>query len=197
MEVGSVEGVAAFEGHEVGTDVVHDVLVLGGLVLQHQQVVLAQYPGGHPAQHGPQLDGTHPGGDRRRPLVGVLGHPCDERAQQALQGGQVGPDPVGPTDDTGPGVTGQRPEARGGGDQVLGARRVAVKLGGQTVEVVGTTERSPVGYPDGDPLGQIPVDERFVHRVHPRPPDGTGGGLSASGSGLTRPSGSSRPRSPR
>ena len=197
VEVRCVEGVATFQGHQVRTHVVDDVLVLCGLVLEHQQVVLAQHPGRHPAQHRSQLECAEAGRDLRWLVIGVVGHPREERAEQPLQGGQVGPDPVGPAHDTRTGVTGERTEAGGGLDQVLGTGRVVVELGRQAFQVVGAAERRPISHPDGDTLGQAPVDEGSGHLRHQRytgSPDRTGDGLSASGSASTRPSGSSRPR---
>jgi len=197
VEVRWVEGVATFQGHQVGTHVVDDVLVLGGLVLQHQQVVLAQHPGRHPAQHRPQLKCAEACRDRRRLVIGVVSHPCEERTEQSLQGRQIGPDPVGSAHDTRTGITGERTEARGGLDQVLGTGRVVVELGRQAVQVVGTAERRPIRHPDGYTLSQVPVDEgsgRLGHQRYAGSPDPAGDGLSASGNASRRHSGSSRPR---
>ena len=104
-KVGRREGVPALKGHQVGTHVVDEILVLSRFVLQHQEVVLAQHPGGHPPQYDSQLNGPDPGGQRRWAAAGTVGHTFKQRTQEALQRGQVGPDPVGPVDDSGPGIT--------------------------------------------------------------------------------------------
>ena len=58
-ELAGWEGVALLQGQDVGAHVVDEVLVLGVLVLQDQQVVLAQHPGGHPPQDRTELGSRH------------------------------------------------------------------------------------------------------------------------------------------
>ncbi len=59
-ELAGLEPVELLEGHHVRADEVHQVLVLDG-VLGEQQVVLAEHPGGQPAEHQAHLGaGGHP-----------------------------------------------------------------------------------------------------------------------------------------
>ena len=65
-ELAGLEPVGLLEGHHVGADEVHDVLVLDRLLGQ-QQVVLAEHPGGQPPEHEPHLGagGCPAGGGQR------------------------------------------------------------------------------------------------------------------------------------
>ena len=78
-----------------GPDVVDDVLVLGVLVLDHQQVVLAEHPGGHPAEQHAHLGAGDAAGDRGERARGhALLEPVGDGPQQALERGDVGADPA-------------------------------------------------------------------------------------------------------
>ena len=62
-ELAGREGEALLEAEDVRAHVVDEVLVLGRVVLHHQQVVLAEHPGRHPAEERPDLGAGHRSGD--------------------------------------------------------------------------------------------------------------------------------------
>ena len=74
------------------------------------------------------------------------------------------PRPVG---DPGPGRAGPRAQPGGVGHQLLGLRGQLVEVGAERVVVVRVGERVAAAGPDGDPLGEVPVD-RIAHAVSPR-----------------------------
>ena len=86
-EVVAGEGIAPLEGHQIGTHVVNDVLVLGCLVLHHQEVVLTEHPGGHPAQDHPEFHAAHPDGQRRGSARLVPIGPVVSNVAEALEEG--------------------------------------------------------------------------------------------------------------
>ena len=89
------EAVAALQDGDVGPHVVHHVLVVGLVVLDDQQVVLAEHTGGHPPQQRAHLGAAHHAGDLThgpRPVT-VVGHAVGEGTQQPLERRHVGADP--------------------------------------------------------------------------------------------------------
>ena len=160
-ELAGGEPVAALKDGDVRADVVHHVLVVGFVVLDDEQVVLAQDPRRHPAEQRPDLGAADHPCDlvHRAGFVDVLVHAVGQRAQQALEGRHVGPDPRPPVDDAGA-CRGGRPQADGLGHELFGL------LGGLGEVAADRTDRrrakirlgAALGHPEGDPLGQIPVD---------------------------------------
>ncbi len=96
-----------------GPDVVDDVLVLGVLLLDDQQVVLAEDPGRHPAEQHAQL------GPGARRVASGASEPVPTRSSSRSSSGRssrwneddVGPDPSGAVGDPGPGRAGERAQA--------------------------------------------------------------------------------------
>ena len=83
----------------------------------------------------------------------------DDRAQEALERGDVGADPAGAVGDPGPGRAGQATQPGGVGDQLLGLRGELGEVGLQRGVVVRVGEGLvPPCQPSGDPLGELPVD---------------------------------------
>ena len=96
-ELAGREGEALLEGEDVGPDVVDEVLLLGVLVLDDEQVVLAEHPARHPAEQDADLGAGDAAGDRReRAGAHALAEPVGERAQEPLERGDVGPHPAAP-----------------------------------------------------------------------------------------------------
>ncbi len=54
-EFPSREGIPPFQRHDIRSHVIDDVLLIGLLVLDHEQVVLAKHSGRHPPEHHPEL----------------------------------------------------------------------------------------------------------------------------------------------
>ena len=122
-ELPGLEAVRLLEGHHVGTHEVDEVLVLDGL-LGEQQVVLAEHPGGQPAEDQPHLGaGGRPAGRGQR--AGQPGRarrfgrgqpgrvePVEVGAEQPLEAGDVGVHPAGPVGHPGPGRARRRSAAR-------------------------------------------------------------------------------------
>ena len=111
---------ALLEGRNVRPDVVHDVLVVDVLVLEDQQVVLAEHTRRHPTEHGAHFGARH----SRRDEVGRAGQqlllePIGERPEHPLKGGDVGADPIVAIHDAGSGQTRLRRPTRVGLDQRL------------------------------------------------------------------------------
>ena len=87
-EVVGLEGVAPFESDDIGSHVVDDVLVLGGLVLQNKEVVLAEHPCRHPPEDRPHLDGRRPGAERRQAAGSLVSpRPLEQRTEEPPQRG--------------------------------------------------------------------------------------------------------------
>ena len=130
-ELAGREGEALLEREDVGPDVVDEVLVVGVLVLDDEQVVLAEHPASTSSRAARRA--------RRRPRCGraararrcadAFAEPVGERAQQALERRDVGPDPAGPVDDPGPGRAGQRAQTGRVGRQLLGLAVSSAKSG--------------------------------------------------------------------
>ncbi len=153
------EGELLLEGEHVGTDVVHEVLVERGLVLDDEQVVLAQHPGGHPAQHHAHLGPGDLLGHRRQGVgVEALAELVDQRAQQALERGHVGPHPPRSVGDPGPGRAGQRHQPGLVGHQALGQRGQLGEVGLERFGVVRLAERLAPGHAHRHPLRRGPID---------------------------------------
>ena len=145
-ELAGREGEALLQGEDVGPDVVHDVLVVGLLVLDDEQVVLAEHPGRHPAE---QHADSAPADARRRPARAAAAPCCSSSLsvsgpQQALERGDVGLDPAGAVGDPGPGRAGQRRAARWLADQLLGLRGQLGEVGRERVVVVRRRRRARV-----------------------------------------------------
>ena len=99
------EAVATLQAEHVGADVVHEVLLRGRVVVDHQEVVLAQDAARHPGQQAAHLQGRHLAGDghrNRAPAAGAGAEPLEGRVQEALEGVDVGPHPGGTVDDPRP-----------------------------------------------------------------------------------------------
>jgi hypothetical protein len=153
------EGVALLEREDVRPHVVDDVLVVGVLVLDDQQVVLAEDPGGHPSEEGAHLGAGHRtthGGDSPRPEP--LPEPLGEGAQEAAERRQVGPDPPGPVGDPDPRRPGEGTKPRLLGHQLLGLGGEGGEVGLERVVVVGLGQGLAPCDPNGDPLRHIPSD---------------------------------------
>ena len=147
---------------DVGPDVVHDVLVVGVLVLDDQQVVLAEHPARHPAEHHADLGAGEPAGDRRerrcdvirsssRSVIGRSSRWNDAMLASTQPARSVTRARAGPARLRRPVVV---------GDQLLGDRGELGEVGRERGVVVRLGERLVAGGPDGHPLGQGPVDGR-------------------------------------
>ena len=134
---------------DVGADVVDDVLVLGAVVLDQQQVVLAEHPGRHPAQQRADLGA----GDRparraaRLPMAGAAARPSwipagRGAAQQSPERRDVGVDPAGPVGDPGPGRPGEGSQPGGGGRPAPRPRPSAPRSRAGATPARGTTPAS-------------------------------------------------------
>ena len=88
----------------------------------------------------------------------ALVEPVGERPQQPLERRDVGPDPPGAVGDPGPGGAGERAQAGGLGDQLLGLGGELGEVGRERGVVVRLGERLAAGDADGDALGERPVD---------------------------------------
>ena len=157
------EGVLLLEGEDVRPHVVDEVLVLGILVLQHQQVVLAEHPGRHPAEQC-----THLGaGDLARHHRHRTRHPLLERSEHGSQEstvrGDVGGHPVRTVDDLGARRSGQGSEADLEFHMLLCLCGEAFEVGLETRRVVRLGERVGARDARGDGAGERPVD-RLAHR---------------------------------
>ena len=92
-----------------GPDVVDDVLVVGVLFLDDEQVVLAEHPRAHPAEDQAELGARRAPGERRqRAFADPFAEPLGERPQQPGERGDVRADPAGAIGDTCPSRTDQR-----------------------------------------------------------------------------------------
>jgi hypothetical protein len=154
------------ERQDVGTDVVHEVLVVrrGRLrVVDDEQVVLAQHARGHPPEQHADLDASeatrHACGEAGPHVVTQL---VGERAEQPLEAVDVGVHPAGAVGD--PRTRGTREAAKAGRlrHQLLGLRRRFLEVRLERLREVGRGERLPAGGSDGNPLGELPVD-RTAH----------------------------------
>ncbi len=127
-ELARREPVPALERDDVRADVVDEVARVVG-VLGEQQVVLAEDPGGHPAEDDAELGAggsPHGGRHRRRhlraqePVFGRLG---EDRPEKAPERADVRPDPAVPVGDLGTGRPGKGGEPGRGLDERLGDGR--------------------------------------------------------------------------
>ena len=127
-EVAGPEREALLQREDVAADVVDGVG--GGVVVEHEQVVLAEHPLGEVPEEHPGLGARDPTADGRDPAAGhALADPRGERREQAAHRRDVGRRPTtAAVDDLGP-CRARRPQAGVVGDELLG-------LGGDGVEVV-------------------------------------------------------------
>jgi hypothetical protein len=147
------------EGQHVRPHVVHEVLLVRVLVLDHEQVVLAEHPGAHPPEHHPELGPCEAGGDRRqRAGADLLAEALEDRAQETLERREVGPNPPRAVGHPRPGGAGERSQAGLDDDQLLGLGGQHVEVGLQRVVVVRLGEGLAARHADGDLLGEAPVD---------------------------------------
>ena len=126
-EVAGPEREPLLEREDVAADVVDGVG--RGVVVEHEQVVLAEHPLREVAEQHPGLGAGDPAADRRDRAAGhALADARGERREQAAHRRDVGRDPRRAVDDLRPGRA-RRPQAGVVGDERLG-------LGGDGVEVV-------------------------------------------------------------
>src|SRR5256885_12726248 len=123
------EGEALLERQDVRADVVHDVLIVGVLLLDDQQVVLTEHSRAHPPEQQPELGAGGPPSDRSEPaaadaFVELVG----ERTQQSCERRQVGSHPSRTVGDASAGGTGERSQPRGAVHELFG-------FGGQLLEI--------------------------------------------------------------
>ena len=103
-----IESVSPFDRHDVRTDVVDDVLVIGVLVLNDQLVVLAEDTGRQPSEHQADLGAGHLPRQldgHRAPAAGLVHSSLelvDHRAKQTLKRRYVGIHPLHPVGHPGP-----------------------------------------------------------------------------------------------
>ena len=157
-KLAGVERVPVLQRQNIGSHVVDDVLVLGPLILDDQQVVLAENPSGHPAQHHSQLGPREPAGHRREQPVGPRAELGGQRSQQPLERGQVGIDPAGAVGDSTPSRARERPQARAALDQILGLLGELREVALQAVSVPGRRVGLAAGCAQRDAPGEVPVD---------------------------------------
>ena len=160
-ELAGREGEALLEGEDVGPDVVDDVLVVGVLVLDEQQVVLAEHPGATSSRaasrprprrpHRPGASGDGPA-EPWSPSLSVSGRSSrgnDAMLARTQPARSVTRARAGPASE-------RRPVASA--HQLLGLGRQLLEVGLQRGVVVGLGEGLTARDPDGDPLGQVPCD---------------------------------------
>jgi hypothetical protein len=171
-ELARREGELLLEPEDVRAHVVHDVLVLGVLVLDDQQVVLTEHPRRHPAEDHAHLGGSDAAGHRGEGVRGeVLLEAVRDGSQQALERRDVGADPSLAIGDARPSEPRRAAQAGGLGDLLLGTSSQFLEVGGQRGVVVRLGERFPARCSDRDLLGQRPVDRRW-HCGQPWPRGG-------------------------
>ena len=145
------------EAQDVGTDVVDEVLFLGMLILDQQQVVLAEHPCRHPPEHCAELrarDGTP---DRRDRAGGhARTDAVEDGPEHAAERGDIRVHPTGAVGDAGAGGTSEGPQPGDLADE-------GFRLTGEFFEVrlkrrveIGVGQRLAPTDPDSDALGDVP-----------------------------------------
>ena len=165
---------------DVGSHVVDDVLVLGTVVLDHQQVVLTEHPGRHPAQHRPDLGAGHPAHRRCHRPADPTFEPVGHGPEQSLERRDVGADPAGSVGDPSAGGTRKRAQAGLERDQFLGLGGESLEVRVQRGVVIRGGERFVAADPNRHALGHVPVDQRMTHGCTDVRP---GTGTTSPGSG--------------
>ena len=152
------ERIALFEHQDVGRHVVDDVLVFGVLILNDQQVVLAEHPRRHPAEHCAEFGTRNLGTENGFLAVHLVFKLGGDRFQEPLKAGEVGVDPTLTVGDTATRLTVERPETGALGDEVLCHRRVAGKVLFEPVAVPPGPEGLTPRDLRSDRAGDVPVD---------------------------------------
>ena len=156
------EGEALLEGEDVGADVVHEVLVVGVLVLDDEQVVLAEHPGRHPAEQRADLGAGDACGRparcgptaRRSPSLSVSGRSSrwnDATLARTQPARSVTRARAGPASE-------RRPVSAATSSSASAVS--SAKSGSSESAWYEPANGSRPGDPDGDALGERPVDRR-------------------------------------
>ena len=140
----------------------------------------------HPAEHHAHLGAGDLLRDGRERAAGhALAELVDQGAEQALERGDVGPDPSGAVGDAGPGRAAERAQPGGLGHELFGLRGELGEVGVERVVVVGLGERLAPATPVPPPARRAPSRpprSSQVVRVH------SGGlGVSPSDTAASRP----------
>ena len=159
------EAEALLEVQHVRPHEVDEVLAHRRLVVDDEQVVLAEHPSRHPAEERADLGA----GELRRHRSGQAGggaivHPLEERPQEALERRDVGPDPIGAVDHPSAGRAGEGAQAGLGGDEILRFDCEFREIRNERLGVVAVREGFVAGETERHPLREAPVDRRR-HRV--------------------------------